>query len=160
MRRRIGISAILIVVLIFISSILINQKFIFNPILFEQDKITSNDWSLYRYPAQIEYLSFEDNGWTETSIVNDKKEIRFIFKELKKNKETVLSQTDFFSRNKEMGKEKLVVIRHFTSGKEGEGPIIFQFRYYENGNVADVGNGIEFVQISDELKELLDKMNK
>jgi hypothetical protein len=159
LRRRIGITAVLIVVLIFISSILINQKFIFNPILFEQDKITTNDWSIYRYPAQIEYLSFEDNGWRETSIVNDKKEIHFIFKELKKNKETSLSQSEFFNRNKEMGKEKRVVIRHLTSEKEGEGSIIFQFSYYENGNVADVGNGVEFVPISDELKGLLEKMN-
>lgn len=159
MRRRIGITATLIVVMIFISSIFINQKFIFNPILFQQDKITSNDWSIYRYPAQIEYLSFEDNGWTETSIVNDKKEIHFIFKELKKNKENVLSQSDFFNRNKEMGKEKMVVIRHLTSEKEEEGPIIFQFRYYENGVAADLGNGIDFVPISDELKELLEKLN-
>ncbi|RCW40071.1 hypothetical protein [Paenibacillus prosopidis] len=157
--RRIGITAILISVLILLSSIFINQKFIFNPILFEQDKITSNDWSIYRYPAQIEYLSFEENGWTETSRVNDKKEIHFIFNELKKHKETVSSESDFFNRNKEMGKEKLVVIRHLTSQKEGEGPIIFQFSYYENGNAADVGNGVEFVPISDELKVLLEKLN-
>ncbi|KRE48080.1 hypothetical protein [Paenibacillus sp. Soil522] len=156
MRRRIGITAILIVVLIF-SFILINQKFIFNPILFEQDKITSNDWSIYKYPAQIEYFSFEDNGWTITSIVNDNKEIHFILKELKKNKETILSQSGFYKRNKEMGKEKRVVIRHLTSEKEGEGPIIFQFSYYENGNAADVGNGVDFVPISDELKGLLEK---
>jgi hypothetical protein len=58
-----------------------------------------------------------------------------------------------------MGKEELVVIRHLTSEKEGQGPIIFQFSYYENGTAANIGNG-EFVPISDELKELLEKKNK
>ncbi|RUT35814.1 hypothetical protein EJP77_02010 [Paenibacillus zeisoli] len=84
------------------------------------------------------------------SIVNDKDEIDFIFQQMKKYKEDIRSHSEFDIR-KDRGKKKSVVIRRL----DGTGTIMFQFSYYENGKFADLGNGVEFVRLSDHLVELL-----
>jgi hypothetical protein len=156
LKRRLIIITAVVIVLVIGVSILLNQKYMFSPISFQQDKITRNDWSSYKYPAHIEYLRYEDDkGWTIKSIVKDKNEIDFIFKQMKKNQGVISTQSDFFDRRKDMGKEKIVIIRHLEPVKNGTGPILFQFHYYDNSEAADLGNGIDFVPISDDLKMLL-----
>ncbi|RAP77270.1 hypothetical protein [Paenibacillus montanisoli] len=145
-------------VVVLIGGLVLKAKYMFNPITFKQDEITRYEWHAYEYPAQIEYLTYEDDkGWTKKSILKDKNEILYIFGQMKKNQEIVSSQSDFFDIRKDMGKEKLVIIRHLESEENGEGPILFQFHYYENGHAADIEDREKFIPISDELKERLRK---
>jgi hypothetical protein len=138
----------IILTIIVIILVIVNQKFIFNPLLFRSNEVTYNDWSSYTYPAKIEYLYSDDkNGWTIGKKSSNKKEIKYIFSELKDGLEQgKLPQNEY--SNSAIGKEMKLIIRRF------DGLILLQFDYYEDGIIADLSNG-NFIKISPDLKSKL-----
>jgi hypothetical protein len=145
--KKIWIFISLTVVLVIIL-VIVNQKFMFNPLLFRSNEVTYNDWSDYTYPAKIEYLYSDDtNGWTIGKESSNQKEIKYIFSELKDSLEQgKLSQNEYSISA--IGKEMKLIIRRF------DGRILLQFDYYEDGNIADLSNG-NFIKIPDDLKSKL-----
>jgi hypothetical protein len=121
------------------------QRFMFNPLLFRSNDVTYNDWSYYTYPAKIEYLYSDDkNGWTIGEESSNKKEIKYIFSEMKDSLEQgKLPQNEY--SNSAIGKEMKLIIRRY------DGLILLQFDYYEDGNIADLSNG-NFIKIPPDLK--------
>jgi hypothetical protein len=138
----------IILTILVIILVIVNQKFIFNPLLFRSNEVTYYDWSSYTYPAKIEYLYWDDkNGWTIGKESSNKKEIRYIFSELKDSLEQgKLTQNDY--NNSAIGKEMQLIIRR------SDGRILLLFYYYEDGNIADLSNG-NFIKISPDLKSKL-----
>jgi hypothetical protein len=137
------IVTILVIILVYL-----NQTFIFNPFSFKKDSVTTYDWSFYRYPSTIEYLSRSDTeGWVLENTVTNKKEIKNIFMVLKSELElNGLSRKEYDEAAS--GRAMEVVIRR------SDGVIMRNFYYYEDSNIADLGNGV-FIELPTELKELL-----
>jgi hypothetical protein len=159
LKKKVIVFIILIFFLICVC-LFINIKYIFNPFVFIKDNVTYREWSYYQYPAQIEYIVNEDKGgWTMKSVIKNQEEIHRIFNEMKKNQHINFTKNEYYDQEKNNGREMAIIIRHLRSEQTSEGPIVFQFYYFENGNIADLGN-MEYTLISDELKELLNKRTK
>jgi hypothetical protein len=136
------------VVFSIIALIFLNNIFIFNPLFFHHNVVTYNNWSDYRYPAKIEYLSWSGHkGWKLKKTVHNKKEIRFIFGELKDNLNGMRSNQNDYIKNAN-GREMKVIVRR------SDGRILLQFDFYEGSNIAKVGDG-GFIQMPHDLKEHL-----
>jgi hypothetical protein len=145
--KKLGITISIAVVLV-ILLVIVNQKFMFNPILFRSNEVTYNDWSDYTYPSKIEYLYWDNkNGWTVGKESINKKEINFIFSELKDSLEQGLLPRNEYSDGAIEREMKLIIRR-------SDGLILLQFDYYEGGNIVDLGNG-NFIKIPSDLKSML-----
>ncbi|MBS4172854.1 hypothetical protein [Bacillus sp. FJAT-49736] len=134
--------------IILVTILVVNQKFMFNPLLFHRNAVTYNTWSDYIYPSKIEYLYWdEEKGWTIGKDSSDKKEIKYIFSKLQGSlKQGKVPPNEY--RNSAMKKEMKLIIRRYDSA------ILLQFDYYEGGNVADLSNG-NFIKIPPDLKRNL-----
>jgi len=78
---------IIIIVFCLVSSLTyINTKYFFNPLTYETDKITNEPWYWYENPLyfSINNLSPTNSG-KGYALVESKKEIEFLFNELKKS---------------------------------------------------------------------------
>ncbi|MFN7252909.1 MAG: hypothetical protein ACK4M9_19375 [Anaerobacillus sp.] len=137
-------SIVAVVVLV----VILNQKFMFNPLSFSSDEVTYKDWSNYTYPAKIEYLYWDNkNGWTIGSESSNKKELKFIFSAMKESLEQgKIPQEEF--HNSVIERDMKLIIRR------SDGLILFQFDYYEGGNIANIGNG-NFIKLPSDLKDML-----
>jgi len=120
----------------------------FNPLFFRSNEVTYKDWSDYTYPAKIEYLYWDKkNGWTMGGESSNKKELKFIFSDMKESlKQGKVPREEF--RNSATDREMKLIIRR------SDGPILFQFDYYEGGNIAELGNE-NFIKIPSDLKDML-----
>lgn len=139
----IGVAVGMVIILV-----IVNQKFILNPILFRSNAITNYNWSDYTYPSKIEYLYWDDkDGWTIGNESSSKKEIRNTFRELKDGFEKgKVARTEF--NNSAIKREMKLIIRR------SDGLILLQFDYYEGGNIADLGNE-NFIKLPSFFKSIL-----
>ncbi|MDW0117212.1 hypothetical protein QTL97_09705 [Sporosarcina thermotolerans] len=139
----IGVAVGLVIILV-----IVNQKFMFNPILFRSNAITYNNWSDYTYPSKIEYLYWDDkNGWNIGNESSNNKEIKNIFRVLKDGLENAKVARNEFN-NSAIKREMKLIIRR------SDGLILLQFDYYEGGNMADLGND-NFIELPSSFKSIL-----
>ncbi|UCZ55023.1 hypothetical protein LGQ02_09990 [Bacillus shivajii] len=136
--------------LIFISIFLIgtlvfiNTTYFFNPITFKKDEVTYLDWSWYKKPLTLEYLVLKDDVW-KVKYVDDAREVRFFFNELKMSPVTYSSEFEYTSDVRE------VIVRR------GDGAVLLRVRQQWQGDKYVLKHNMTYLDLTDDLIELLTK---
>jgi hypothetical protein len=155
---------LLFLIVVLLSGTIFNHFFLFNPLTFKKDNITPNDWYYYKKPIEVSYLYWDDKkGWTENKVVKNAKEALFIVSELKKNN-AKYSMKDYLIPHETRGRESWVIIRqvlnkpYYMNGRERSKITylnMMHLHFFENSNITETGNGVEFIKLTDKLKTLL-----
>ncbi|WP_079526520.1 hypothetical protein [Halobacillus hunanensis] len=84
MRKKINYS-IIVIILVIITVIYVNHTYFFNPLVFNQDKITPHAWSDYQRPLILKLYRFDEKR--EIFTIKKEEKIREYLKALKKSAE-------------------------------------------------------------------------
>ncbi len=142
-----------LVVIFGISVIIINSIFLFNPLTYEEDFITSQDCSKYRTPVEVVYYYWnDDGGWTIVSSIEESAEAKFIIAELKESKEIKYTSQEYLLPDNMRGEEYKVIIRRRSGEKEYTN--LAQFDFFENGDIIDF-DGVNYIKSTHKLRQLL-----
>jgi hypothetical protein len=139
-------------ILVFISIFLIgtlvyiNTTYYFNPIIFKKDEVTYLDWNWYKNPLTLEYLVLENDGW-KVKYVDDVKEIKFVFSQLKKS-------TIIYSPEIEYKSD--IEIREVLVRSEDRG-ILLRVRQEWDGSKFVLKHNMTYLELTDDLIELFEK---
>ncbi|UOQ92540.1 hypothetical protein MUO14_19130 [Halobacillus shinanisalinarum] len=79
--RRKKLYVIIGIALTVFSIIYVNNTYFFNPLFFEQDKVTSHDWSDYERPLKIKLYNYGEKN--ETFTIKKESEVRQFLTALK-----------------------------------------------------------------------------
>jgi hypothetical protein len=126
--------------------ILLNTSYFYNPLTFEKDHITYLEWDWYKKPLVLEYSVLEnEEGWKIFKI-NDQKEVKFVFNQLKKS--PFIHDEEFESSD---GIRELVI-------RSNSGGIVLRVRQ-KSDNTFQVKNNTPnlYIDLTEDLMELLDK---
>jgi hypothetical protein len=135
------------------AALIINALFLFNPLTFRKDAVTSYDWQDYRKPIEVVYYYLDSKeGWKETAVARDGKEARFIVSELKKTKQYKYYQEDYLIPYETRGRECKVIIRRVLGNSEYLN--LLQFDFFEKGEFSNLGSS-DYLKLTKELKAFL-----
>jgi hypothetical protein len=141
------------ILVVSVISICINHIYFFNPITFQQDKITYLPWHSYKNSLQVEYLVSGEKQ--EKFTVQDSSEVKFVFEELKKSSPINQHQV---TRDTEENKAMITVeIRQVQEGKNAPGIILLHAQGYEGSSSIRTGRMMESFKITDDLRNLIEK---
>lgn len=122
-------------------------------------KIQINFWIIslvdrrYRTPFEVAYYRWDETGgWFEVGFVGNVKEAKYIINELKNANDTEYTQEDYLIPYESRGEEYSVHISR-KSGEQEYANLV-QFNFFQNGNIADLGNN-HYLRLSDEVRDLL-----
>lgn len=154
--RIISIKSKLILIFAVIAILIygiINYFFLFNPLSYRKDSVTTAEWYEYKEPIEVVYYYWDTNdGWKETNIVRSKKEALYIVSELKKTTDNEKSVEDYLIPYENRGRECKVIIRRVTGKADYQNMI--QFDYFENGDITDIGNNA-YIKLTKDIKKFL-----
>lgn len=85
MKKSIVVLFSIIAIAIVSGFVLLNMNYFYNPLTFKKDHITYLEWDWYKKPLVLEYSVLDiEEGW-KVYKVNDQREVKFVFDELKKS---------------------------------------------------------------------------